>query len=113
MGRRPAVAAAAARRPRRAGVFVAGAVVNLGQANRRRRQIVGDRVADRLRRRAALDAELGEVDVVDRRDALLGTAQRRVAGGAAVDLAARRVGVTRPDELVDHDRRRQAGQRDA
>ena len=53
---------------------------------------------------AALDAELREIDLVHGRDALLGAADRRVAGGASVDLATGRVAVTGPDELVDDHR---------
>jgi hypothetical protein len=78
-----------------------------GQAGRRGRELVGRRVAARLGLRLGgrpLDAELRQVDVVDRSDAVLGAAERRLAGGATVDLASGGVGVAGPDELVDHDR---------
>ena len=84
--------------------FVVGCLVDLGQADRRRWQLLG-LVGDRDRRAlGALDAELGEIHLVHGRDTLLGAADRGVARGAAVDLATRRIAVTGPDELVDDDR---------
>ena len=81
-------------------------LIDARQAHRRRRKVVGHRLVhrDRSRRGSALEPELGEVDLVDRRHALLGPTERGVAPGTAVDLAPRRVTVARPDELVDDDR---------
>src|SRR3989442_315044 len=51
-----------------------------------------------------VDSQLGQVGVVDGGDALLRPADRQVAVGAAVDLAARGIAVPRPDELLADDR---------
>ena len=80
-------------------------LAGVDQPGRCRRELVRWSVAEGLgSSRTALEAQLGEVDIIHRGDAFLGTAESRLAGCAAVNLAAWCLGVARPDELVHHDR---------
>ncbi len=82
-------------------------LVRIGQPDRRGWKLLGHRLVDGERCSGiggSVQAELGEIDLVDRRHPLLGPTKRRVAAGTVVHLAAGGVAVTRPDELVDDDR---------